>query len=189
MCWRAIKQKSKNYFKQLYISFNARDWCISRQLWWGHRIPAYRVTLKSQVSFSSLWVKVWCRHRIDVFKNQWVYKIFLITCKGKNLCIEGFMQKKKKCSNIFWWHLLCKELKILKLAKKLPFSSDMNASHNLKQKCFCIWATSWENRLMPYANNKDADQLAHLRSLISAFLVRCLDRIIPILAIAKILVL
>ncbi|XP_044258532.1 valine--tRNA ligase [Tribolium madens] len=25
-----------------------RDWCISRQLWWGHRIPAYYATLKSQ---------------------------------------------------------------------------------------------------------------------------------------------
>ena len=23
---------------------NIRDWCVSRQLWWGHRIPAYRVS-------------------------------------------------------------------------------------------------------------------------------------------------
>ncbi len=28
----------KNY---LYWLENIRDWCISRQLWWGHRIPAY----------------------------------------------------------------------------------------------------------------------------------------------------
>lgn len=25
----------------MFISF--RDWCVSRQLWWGHRIPAYSV--------------------------------------------------------------------------------------------------------------------------------------------------
>jgi valyl-tRNA synthetase len=24
---------------------NIRDWCVSRQLWWGHRIPAYRATV------------------------------------------------------------------------------------------------------------------------------------------------
>ncbi len=23
---------------------NIQEWCISRQLWWGHRIPAYRAT-------------------------------------------------------------------------------------------------------------------------------------------------
>ena len=49
-----------------------------------------------------------------------------------------------------------------------------------------IWATSWENLLMPYVNNKGADQPAHLCSLISAFVVRYLDSIIPLLAIAKI---
>ncbi|KAL7674667.1 hypothetical protein ACOME3_000943 [Neoechinorhynchus agilis] len=24
---------------------NPRDWCLSRQLWWGHRIPAYKVAI------------------------------------------------------------------------------------------------------------------------------------------------
>ena len=39
---------------------------------------------------------------------------------------------------------------------------------------------------MPYANSRGADQPAHPRSLISAFVVRCLDSIIPLLAIAEI---
>lgn len=25
---------------------NIRDWCVSRQLWWGHRVPAWYVTLE-----------------------------------------------------------------------------------------------------------------------------------------------
>ena len=40
--------------------------------------------------------------------------------------------------------------------------------------------------VLAYANNKGADQPAHARSLISAFFVRCLDSMIPLLAIAKI---
>ena len=40
--------------------------------------------------------------------------------------------------------------------------------------------------LMSYANNKGADQPAHPRSLISAFVVRCLDSIISLDSIAEI---
>ena len=42
--------------------------------------------------------------------------------------------------------------------------------------CLFIWASS-------FANNKGADQPAHPRSLISTFVVRCLDSMICILAI------
>ena len=39
---------------------------------------------------------------------------------------------------------------------------------------------------MPYANNKGPDQPAHPRSLISAFVSRCLDSIIPLVSVSKI---
>ena len=48
------------------------------------------------------------------------------------------------------------------------------------------WASSVELLFMPYANNKGADQPAHPCSLVSAFVVCCLDSIIPLLAIAEI---
>ncbi len=32
------EQWRRNYFEWMY---NIRDWCVSRQLWWGHRIPAW----------------------------------------------------------------------------------------------------------------------------------------------------
>jgi valyl-tRNA synthetase len=32
------KNWEKTYFEWMY---NIRDWCVSRQLWWGHRIPAF----------------------------------------------------------------------------------------------------------------------------------------------------
>ena len=48
-----------------------------------------------------------------------------------------------------------------------------------------IWATSWENLFMTYANNKGADQPAHPQSDQRLYFP-CLDSIIPILAIANI---
>ena len=43
----ALKKNELNFvpdrFDKIYLHWleNIRDWCVSRQLWWGHRIPAY----------------------------------------------------------------------------------------------------------------------------------------------------
>ena len=39
--------------------------------------------------------------------------------------------------------------------------------------------------IMSYANNKGADHPAHPRSLISAFIVRCLDSVISLVSISE----
>jgi valyl-tRNA synthetase len=48
---RAIEVVERGYirftpenYKTIYLNwmYNIHDWCISRQLWWGHRIPAWR---------------------------------------------------------------------------------------------------------------------------------------------------
>ena len=49
-----------------------------------------------------------------------------------------------------------------------------------------IWAMSWENLFYAYANNKGTDQPAHPCSLISTFVVRCLESIIPLVYISEI---
>ena len=48
------------------------------------------------------------------------------------------------------------------------------------------WMSHVMNLLMPYATNKCADQHAHPRSLISAFIVPCLDSIILLVSITEI---
>lgn len=43
-------------FKNMYRSWmeNIKDWCVSRQLWWGHRIPAYYLPNGQYVVAASL---------------------------------------------------------------------------------------------------------------------------------------
>ena len=39
-------------YKKIYLEWmtNIYDWCISRQLWWGHRIPAWHCRPCSEIT-------------------------------------------------------------------------------------------------------------------------------------------
>ena len=47
---------------------------------------------------------------------------------------------------------------------------------------YLTWASTWENLSSVFTNNKGADQPAHTRSLISAFVLPLLESIIAKLA-------
>jgi valyl-tRNA synthetase len=52
------EQSSKTYFEWMR---NIHDWCISRQLWWGHRIPAWHCAACGKITVSRTTPEV-CRH-------------------------------------------------------------------------------------------------------------------------------
>lgn len=45
---------------------NLQDWCLSRQLWWGHQIPAYYVTVKGEASGDDTNDDYWVCGRTDI---------------------------------------------------------------------------------------------------------------------------
>ncbi len=55
---KAIQFTPENYEK-IYLEWmtNIHDWCISRQLWWGHRIPAWHCAECHQITVPEIGVK------------------------------------------------------------------------------------------------------------------------------------
>ena len=98
------------------------------------------------------------------------YRFYMYSNKAFSLCL--IWEVFRKTLYHFWWRL---SLAYKTLYRFIAF-----------EWAFLKRATSWENLLMPYANNKGADQPAHPRSLISAFVVRCLDSLIFPVSISEI---
>ena len=43
-----LPKNRENLWNHYITAFIEKDWCISRQLWWGQRIPAYKCSIKSK---------------------------------------------------------------------------------------------------------------------------------------------
>ncbi|KAI9306943.1 tRNA synthetases class I-domain-containing protein [Cunninghamella echinulata] len=53
----AVNIYPENYTQEWYRWLdNIQDWCISRQLWWGHEIPAYKIDILNHINSEELWV-------------------------------------------------------------------------------------------------------------------------------------
>ena len=109
-----------------------------------------------------------------------IFYCIVKTCTRKWLCISGFMSKEFDITEMIF---------LGQLASCTFFSWTTSARlycFQYEEKIFTFEPRHEKTCLKPYANNKDADQPAHSRSLISTFVVHCLDNIIPILSKAKI---
>ncbi|KAK3767320.1 hypothetical protein RRG08_050870 [Elysia crispata] len=74
MCDRSVKALREGELRIIPEMFhktwyawleNSRDWCISRQLWWGHRIPAYFVSVEGQPGGEDTDEKNWVSGRTE----------------------------------------------------------------------------------------------------------------------------
>ena len=102
-CWR--RGEIKFYPKRWENTYqhwleNIRDWCVSRQLWWGHRIPAWycddcgktsvsRTDLSTCPSCSSVKIRQ-DEDVLDTWFSSWLWPFSVMGWENKNCDTEDF---------------------------------------------------------------------------------------------------
>ena len=137
---------------------------------------------------------------MTVFRIIFILQLELLCCP--NMCwwnecshpLPPWYQHSYFVNNGIQLFMLQNKSLLLKLVLNLQFNSETDEVDiwwKLKKTFLKFSLKTYEPGhekmcLMSYANNKGADQPVHPRSLISAFVVRCLDNIISLDSIAEI---
>lgn len=81
---------------------NIQEWCISRQLWWGHRIPAYRITDPVQEGDEEVWVAARC-HEEAVEKAKAKLGIDKVTVEQDEDVLDTWFSSGIFPFSVFGW--------------------------------------------------------------------------------------
>eukprot|EP01060_Flectonema_neradi_P001926 TRINITY_DN11182_c0_g1_i2.p1 TRINITY_DN11182_c0_g1~~TRINITY_DN11182_c0_g1_i2.p1 ORF type:complete len:1074 (+),score=283.03 TRINITY_DN11182_c0_g1_i2:137-3223(+) len=110
MAARALKEEQTNNLKLFPKRYSntwnnwlseIRPWCISRQLWWGHRIPAYQCSMKEGASENTIPnddTKNWVSGRTEEEARQKAIKKYAI--KPEN---EKFLEMERDDDVLDTW--------------------------------------------------------------------------------------
>ena len=109
----------------------------------------------------------------------------------KKFILHVSTKKKKKKILSFVYHNICKTITVYHRSLSVLDFLFLNFSANVLYMLKIIQCALYEphrekNLFIPYANNKGTDQLAHPRSLISTFVIHCLDSIISLVSTSEI---
>lgn len=122
---------SKTY---LYWLENIRDWCISRQLWWGHRIPAYHCRDCSEIMVAAEKPQTCSKCKstkieqdpdvLDTWFSSWLWPFSTFGWPEKTPELEKFFPTKSlfTASEIIYLWVARMIMSSYEFTGKLPFS-------------------------------------------------------------------
>jgi valyl-tRNA synthetase len=121
-------------WKKVYLNWmnNIRDWCISRQIWWGHRVPAwYCACGETIVSRGTPGECPKCKGKdlrqdedvLDTWFSSWLWPFSTLGWPGKTKELEAFYPTSTLVTDpgiIFFW-VARMIMAGLHFMKKIPF--------------------------------------------------------------------
>ena len=107
----------------------------------------------------------------NTWQHKWIWMYIMLNEIWLIFFSEKNMESVKLNLMLKWLKMLLMKMIMIRAPKQMYEMTFWILRHLnlLIITCPLLWATSWANLFLPYANNKGTDQTVQMRKLISAF--------------------